>query len=69
MMDRKPQATTKLRASRGPRLPTDSLARRPRIQSRPIVELAARCPSATGFVTTAMNGASPTSTMLARRKR
>jgi hypothetical protein len=69
MMDRKPQATTMLTASSVPRLRTESLARLARSQSRPIVQLAARWPNATGPFTTATNGAPPTSTMLARRKR
>ncbi len=57
MIDRKPQATTMPMASSAPRLRTESLALLARNQSRPIVELAARWPNATGPVTTAANGA------------
>jgi hypothetical protein len=69
MMDRKPQATTMPMASSAPRLCRESRARLATSHSSPIVQLAARWPTATGSVTTAANGAPPISTMLARRKR
>ena len=48
MRERKPPATTKLTASSVPRLRTESLARLASSQSRAIVQLAQRWPSATG---------------------
>ena len=69
MRERKPPATTKLMASSAPRLRNESLARLASSQSRAMVRLAQRCPSATGPRTTATNGAPPMRTRLARRKR
>ncbi len=69
MSERNPPATTKLTASSAPRLRSDGLARLASSQSRAIVRLAQRWPSATGPRTTATNGAPPRRVRLARRKR
>ncbi len=66
MMDRRPPLTTTLKASSAPRWVVGRLASS---QSRPMTELAQRCPRATGPRTTAMNGAPPMSVRLASRKR
>jgi hypothetical protein len=69
MRERNPPATTKLTASSAPRPHKEGLTRLARSQSRAMVRLAQRCPSATGPRTTAANGAPPTQVRLARRKR